>query len=155
MCRIKIVFWIASNDSTRQFPVHPETTRRRWKILPVPMLHDSRVVSAYIKNPWYSTSSVNFLTFVLSYPQKTRPKTRQGRKKPRRNREETFLWIESDIGQISKITLHDVFVFSNMLWNYQFIPLLWKFFFLCSLAFQARKVWIFHRPHSMGCHLYE
>ena len=25
-------------------------------------------------------------------------------------------------GQISKITLHDVFVFSNMLWDYQFIP---------------------------------
>ena len=33
-------------------------------------------------------------------------------------------------GQISKITLHDVFVFSNILRDYQFIPLLWKFFFM-------------------------
>ena len=48
---------------------------------PVPMLH-TRVVRAYIKNPWYSTSSVNFLTLVLSYPQKTRPK----RDKEERNR---------------------------------------------------------------------
>ena len=30
---------------------------------------------------------------------------------------------------MSKITLHDCFCFSNMLWDYQFIPLQWKFFF--------------------------
>ena len=58
-------------------------------------------------------------------------------------------------GQISKITLHDVFVFSNILRDYQFIPLLWKFFFLMLISLPGQEGLNLLQATFTGCHLYE